>query len=98
MNLLSKVKISLPPLKLGGGNKEGGTDKKSNKITLSISGMHCTACSMNIDLDLEETKGIINSKTNYAKSISEISYNPKLISPEKIIQVIKNTGYSATIV
>jgi len=65
------------------------------KILLTISGMHCTSCSMNIDLDLEETKGIISSKTNYAKSVSDITYDPKLISPEKIIQVIQNTGYTA---
>lgn len=67
------------------------------KITLKISGMHCTSCSLNIDLDLEETKGVLSAKTNYAKSTSEVAYDPNLITPEAILKIIKNTGYEANL-
>lgn len=65
-------------------------------IKLKIDGMHCTSCSLNIDLDLEETAGIISSQTNYAKSISEISYDPQIINREKIINIIQKSGYTAS--
>jgi Copper chaperone len=65
------------------------------KILLKINGMHCASCSLNIDLDLEETKGVINSKTNYVKAIAEITYDPKLIDLQKIKKIVNETGYGA---
>jgi copper chaperone CopZ len=63
-------------------------------ITLKLAGMHCTSCALNIDGTLEETPGIIESNTSYAKSQTTVIYSPKLITPEKIKQIIKSTGYS----
>jgi len=80
------------------GEKLRGGDGGVTTALFKISGMHCTACSMNIDLDLEETKGIINSKTNYARSISEITYDPRIITPPEIVKTIKSTGYDAQII
>ena len=45
------------------------------KLIFKINGMHCTACAMNIDGDLEDTEGIQEASTNYAKQITEVSYN-----------------------
>ena len=60
--------------------------------------MHCSSCSLNIDLDLEEAPGIISAKTNYAKSISEVEYDSAKTSPAKIIEVISSTGYTAKLI
>lgn len=64
-------------------------------IVLKISGMHCTACALNIDLDLEEIPGIKSSQTSYAKQQTAIEFDPTLISLDHILEVIKNTGYQA---
>ena len=66
------------------------------KLKLKISGMHCTSCAMNIDGELEDTEGIKSSNTNYAKQVTEIEYDEKKINDKKIIEIIKNVGYSAT--
>ena len=68
-----------------------------NKIILKIEGMHCSSCAMNIDFDLEDLEGIKASKTNYAKQVSEVEYDQDKVQPEKIIEQIKKTGYSASL-
>ena len=55
--------------------------------------MHCSSCAMIIDLDLEELKGVKNSKTNYAKSELSVEYDSNLISEKEIISSIKRSGY-----
>ncbi|QQR63852.1 hypothetical protein IPH70_05125 [Candidatus Roizmanbacteria bacterium] len=51
---------------------------------------------MNIDGELEDTKGVKESKTSYAKMITEVVYDESLISDKKIIEIVKNIGYSAS--
>jgi len=66
----------------------------SKKISLQIVGMHCTSCAMNIDGELEDTTGVNQSNTNYARQKTEVEYDPSKITPEKIIEIIKQVGYS----
>lgn len=62
-------------------------------ITLKLSGLHCSACSLNIDSDLEDIPGVIANSTSYAKQETVITYNPKLVSPAVFIKVIEKLGY-----
>jgi copper chaperone CopZ len=62
-------------------------------ITLKLSGLHCSACSLNIDGELEELKGVISSNTSYAKQESTITYDPKLTSPAQFKPIIEGLGY-----
>lgn len=65
------------------------------KITLKISGMHCASCSMNIDGELEDTKGVSEASTSYAKQETEVKFDEENISQEDLIKVIEKTGYQA---
>lgn len=67
---------------------------KTTKKILYIDGMHCSSCAMNIDFDLEDLVGVISSKTNYAKQVCEVEYDPQKISEKQIIDQIQKTGYS----
>ncbi len=58
-----------------------------------ISGMHCVACAFNIDLDLEEVPGVKSSKTNYARQITEIVFDPSLVTIETLKSTIAKAGY-----
>lgn len=62
-------------------------------LSLKLSGLHCASCAVDIDLTLEDLPGVINSKTNYAKSTSVVDFEPDKISPEKIIEQITTLGY-----
>ncbi len=68
-------------------------------VKLNISGMHCTSCAMNIDGELEDTEGVKESKTNYAKQLTEVTFDPEKVSIEKLISVIKKVDdtYNAEI-
>ena len=65
--------------------------KKKFKIT----GMHCTSCAMNIDGELEDTEGVKEAKTNYAKQQTEVEFDQEKIKEEKIIEIIKKLEYDA---
>lgn len=65
------------------------------KKKLKIIGMHCTSCSMNIDFDLEDIKGIKSARTNYAKEESEVEFDEEIVSIDEIIKSVKKTGYKA---
>ena len=58
-------------------------------IKLNIFGMHCTSCAMNIDGELEDTEGVKEAKTNYAKQQTEVTYDPEKISVDKMISIIR---------
>ncbi len=62
---------------------------------LKIKGMHCAACSLNIDSTLEEIDGVVSSQTHYAKSTTEVVFNPELVSPAGLKTAIAELGYEA---
>lgn len=66
------------------------------KLKLKIEGMHCTSCAMNIDGELEDTEGVKSSNTNYVKQQTEVEFDDSKINLQKIINIIKTIGYSAT--
>lgn len=68
------------------------------KIILKITGMHCTSCAMNIDGELEDTKGVKEANTNYAKAITEVTFDKDKITGEKIVSIIKDIGYTAQLI
>jgi len=67
----------------------------SEKLNLKLSGLHCTACAVNIDLTLEDLTGVTNSTTNYARSLSAVEFDPRKIDSQKIIAEINKLGYEA---
>ncbi|PWU23005.1 heavy metal transporter [Candidatus Cerribacteria bacterium 'Amazon FNV 2010 28 9'] len=71
--------------------------KKSSgtEVVFRISGMHCVSCAMNIDGQLEETKGVYQATTNYAKSITRIRFDSAIIKIETIQKIIESLGYAA---
>lgn len=65
------------------------------KKIFKISGMHCTACAMDIDGELEDSNGVKSANTNYAKSQTEVEFDENKITDKKIISIIEKTGYWA---
>ncbi len=67
------------------------------KKIFKITGMHCTSCAMNIDGELEDTEGIRKASTNYAKSQTEVEFDPEKVSEANITEIVKKVGYKASI-
>jgi copper chaperone CopZ len=62
-------------------------------ITLKLSGLHCSSCSLNIDSELEDLPGVISTRTSYAKQETVITYDPMLAQPSQFKSIIKGLGY-----
>lgn len=66
------------------------------KVTLTLSGLHCTSCAINIDGALEDTKGVMSAQTQYASSKVDIVYDPEQVSVPELVSVIRQQGYQVT--
>lgn len=67
------------------------------KVLFKISGMHCTSCAFNIDGELEDADGVVESRTNYAKAETQVTFDDTKINTQKILRIIGEVGYSADI-
>jgi copper chaperone CopZ len=75
-------------------SKNQSKDKHTKKVTFHITGMHCVACSMNIDGELEDTPGVTSAKTSYAKAVCDVEYDPSTITIDEMKEVVGKLGYS----
>lgn len=67
-------------------------------VVFKIQGMHCTACALNIDGELEDTEGVKESTTNYAKSTTEVTFDKEKLTEKDILSIIKKVGYTAEVI
>ena len=68
--------------------------EKANKLQLSIKGMSCQAgCANGIDKMLGKQEGIIESKTLFSSSSSQILYDKDKISEKQIMDLIAQKGF-----
>ncbi len=67
-------------------------------VQLKITGMDCAMCTNAIHKRLSNTDGIIKDGISYENGSAVITYDPGKITVEKIIKVIEETGYKASVV
>lgn len=64
-------------------------------LTFTVKGMHCSSCEKIIKMDLEDLQGITNIQIDHKTGKGSLKFDPNLISQDKIMEVINNTGYEA---
>jgi len=62
---------------------------------LDTSGMHCSSCSMLVDMTLGDLDGVISSKTDHATGKTVVTYDDDAVSLEDILVAIRSVGYEA---
>lgn len=67
---------------------------KTEKIFISISGMHCASCVTAIENALKSFKGVVDAKVNFASEKATVEYDPTVADVAALEKVIENTGYS----
>ncbi len=67
------------------------------KAKFNILGMHCTSCAMNIDGELEDLDGVEESSTNYAKALTEVTFDAEKVNFKEMVSAIKKAGYEASL-
>ncbi len=66
------------------------TDKK---ITFSVEGMSCAACSQAVENTLADTDGISEASVNINTEKATISYNPESIGFVDLEEIVDKSGY-----
>ncbi|XP_006877002.1 PREDICTED: copper-transporting ATPase 2 isoform X1 [Chrysochloris asiatica] len=67
------------------------------KCFLQITGMNCASCVSNIERNLQKEAGILSVLVALMAGKAEVKYNPEIIQPLEIAQLIDNLGFEATV-
>jgi len=67
----------------------------SKKTILKISGMHCTACVLNIENTLKKEEGIKSASVNFATEKAYLEFEPEKIGLNRIEEIIEKLGYKS---
>ena len=71
------------------------TSAPSQQCTIPVSGMSCAACSGKVQQSLEASPGVSGANVNLMTGTATVSYDPAATSPERLVDVIRSTGYGA---
>ncbi len=67
----------------------------SSELTIPVQGMTCAACSARIQRTLERTPGVSGANVNLMTGSATVTYDPAGITPERLVEAIRETGYGA---
>lgn len=71
--------------------------KKENEIMVTrvypVIGMKCAACATRIDKVLNKQQGVGECTVNLAANNVTLKYNPEIISPEQLSELVHNMGF-----
>ena len=59
--------------------------------------LSCPSCVNNIESNLNQTEGISKAKVHFNTGRIEVEHDPAMVSEEKLIEVVRQSGYEARI-
>jgi Cu+-exporting ATPase len=72
--------------------------EKDGECTLLVTGMTCSSCVGKIESQLRSTLGVHSANVNLITEQATVRFDPHLIGLRGIVQIIKDMGYSASVV
>jgi len=67
------------------------------RVDLPLTGMSCASCANTIEKVLSKAPGVSTASVNFATKTATVRYDAAATSPEKLVKVVKGTGYDATL-
>ncbi len=64
-------------------------------VTIPVTGMTCAACQSFVQKTLEKQPGVERASVNLMMHNATVEYDPASTSPERLVGVIRDTGYGA---
>jgi Cu+-exporting ATPase len=68
-------------------------ERNTQKVTLKVKGMSCTACASQIEKSLNKMEGITSATVNFAAEKTTIQYDPKKVRLIDMQKTISGIGY-----
>ena len=78
--------------------KNQPSEINQQRLTLSLSGMHCASCAALIERSLNKKSGVIRAMVNFAAEKATVLYDNSITNPTELIEVVRRAGYEARIV
>ena len=72
-------------------------DNSTLSLTLRVDQMWCPACAWVIEEVLNKAPGMVSASCNFATDRVRCDYHPIITSPQKIIGIIEDLGYEASL-
>ncbi len=69
----------------------------TKKINISISGMHCASCAVNIQRALSKKNGVKSVVVNFATENAVVEFDQDKVGLSEIEDIVENLGYQAEI-
>uniref|UniRef100_A0A8C2BL75 Copper-transporting ATPase 2 n=1 Tax=Cyprinus carpio TaxID=7962 RepID=A0A8C2BL75_CYPCA len=78
-------------------NPCGSEDRETRKCFVHVTGMTCASCVANIEKNLLKHKGIKSVFVALMAGKAEVKYDPGLLDPAQIVQLISRLGFGASV-
>uniref|UniRef100_A0A8C1Y6V6 P-type Cu(+) transporter n=1 Tax=Cyprinus carpio TaxID=7962 RepID=A0A8C1Y6V6_CYPCA len=75
----------------------GSEDRETRKCFVQVTGMTCASCVTNIEKNLLKHKGIKSVLVALMAGKAEVKYDPGLLDPPQIVQLISRLGFGASV-
>ncbi|MBU0623994.1 MAG: heavy metal translocating P-type ATPase, partial [Candidatus Thermoplasmatota archaeon] len=69
------------------------TGRSKREATIRVKGMHCATCTDTIKDSLMNLEGVEDARVNLATETATFTYDPELVSMERVEQAVKESGY-----
>ena len=69
----------------------------AKRITIPVTGMHCSACQSRVQSALQKTAGVSDATVNLMLHNATVSYDETQVAPAQLVETIKSTGYDAAL-
>jgi copper chaperone CopZ len=62
---------------------------------LKTTGMHCSSCSMLVDMTVGDLEGVTEVKTDHASGDTVVTFDDSRVTLDAIVESIREVGYEA---
>lgn len=77
--------------------EQAAQDTQEKTVDLSISGMHCAACSASIERSVGKLEGVISVQVNLVTNSAQVVYDAKQIKLAEILERIEKCGFQGAV-
>ncbi len=67
----------------------------AESIRIPVTGMTCAACQARVQRALQKEPGVADATVNLMMHTATVEYDPASVSPERLVETIRDTGYGA---
>ncbi len=75
--------------------KAENTKTRGAAISFPVTGMTCAACQARVQRALSAEPGVIDAVVNLVTKSAAVRYNPSTVTPQRLIDAVRATGYDA---